>query len=277
MAGELEVADPAVPAPLRGRARRESLPGAQPLSLVAPDGVRLAAMHLPREGAGTAVVLVHGFSGAHDQERVADVAYLLGEQAAVVAVTQRGHGDSQGMTTLGHREPLDVEAAAAWARGEGYERVVTVGFSMGAAVVLRHAALLPRADGHAGADAVVAVSGPAYWFYRGTPPMRWLHRGIASAAGRAYIRTAMGTRVDPAPWPDPPPLPPTGAAAKLSADGVPLLIVHGDADAFFPLDHPRALHEAAPGSVLWLEQGFGHAEGAISDDLVRRIGAWVVS
>jgi pimeloyl-ACP methyl ester carboxylesterase len=238
------------------------------------DGLRLAGVHVPHPASTTAIVVAHGFGGAHDQERVDRIVRLLAEDAGVVAVTQRGHGSSEGMTTLAHREPLDVEAAVAWARGAGYERVVTMGFSMGAAVVLRHAALLPANRGNAGVDAVVAVSGPAFWFYRGTPPMRWLHRGIASAAGRAYLRTFLGARVDPQPWPDPPPMTPTEAAARVREYDVPLLIVHGDADAFFPLDHPRALHEAAPGSELWIEPGFGHAEGAIGEDLVRRMGAW---
>ena len=245
---------------------------AEPLALMSQDGVALAAMHLRHPSSSTAVVVAHGFGGAHDQERVERIASILSEDASVVAVTQRGHGASAGMTTLGHREPMDVEAAAAWAREAGYERVVTMGFSMGAAVVLRHAALL----GPGSSDAVIAVSGPAYWYYRGTTPMRWLHRGISTPAGRAYIRTALGTRVDPTPWPEPPPLPPTEAAARVREHGIDLLIVHGDADGFFPLDHPRALHEAAPGSELWIEPGFGHAEGAIEEDLVRRMGAWAV-
>ncbi len=253
-----------------GRRRVSVPPAAEALALRSHDGLGLAGVHLAHPTASTAIVVAHGFGGSHDQERVDRIARLLGEDAAVIAVTQRGHGDSEGMTTLGHREPLDVEAGVAWARERGYERVVTVGFSMGAAVVLRHAALL----GPGSTDAVVAVSGPAFWSYRGTPPMRWLHRGVSSPAGRAYIRTVLRTRVDPAPWPDPPPLPPTGAAARVSEHGIPLLIVHGDADAFFPLDHPRALHDAAPGSHLWIEPGFGHAEGAIEEDLVRRIGAW---
>lgn len=255
-----------------GRHRIAVPPQAEPLSLVSQDGIALAAMHLPNPSSSTAIVVAHGFGGAHDQERVERIAQLLNEQSSVVAVTQRGHGDSGGMTTLGHREPMDVEAAVAWAREAGYDRVVTVGFSMGAAVVLRHAALL----GPGSSDAVVAVSGPAYWFYRGTTPMRWLHRGISTPAGRAYIRTALGTRVDPEPWPDPPPMPPTEAAARVREHGIDLLIVHGDADGFFPLDHPRALHEAAPGSELWIEPGFGHAEGAIEEELVRRIGTWAM-
>jgi pimeloyl-ACP methyl ester carboxylesterase len=255
-----------------GRHRIAVPPQAEPLSLVSQDGIALAAMHLPNPSSSTAIVVAHGFGGAHDQERVERIAQLLNEESSVVAVTQRGHGDSGGMTTLGHREPMDVEAAVAWAREAGYDRVVTVGFSMGAAVVLRHAALL----GPGSSDAVVAVSGPAYWFYRGTTPMRWLHRGISTPAGRAYIRTALGTRVDPEPWPDPPPMPPTEAAARVREHGIDLLIVHGDADGFFPLDHPRALHEAAPGSELWIEPGFGHAEGAIEEELVRRIGTWAM-
>ena len=259
-------------APGVGRHRIAVPPQAEPLSLVSQDGIALAAMHLPHPASSTAIVVAHGFGGAHDQERVERIAQLLNEETSVVAVTQRGHGDSGGMTTLGHREPMDVEAAVAWARGAGYDRVVTVGFSMGAAVVLRHAALL----GPGSSDAVIAVSGPAYWFYRGTTPMRWLHRGISTPAGRAYIRTALGTRVDPQPWPDPPPMPPTDAAAKVREHGIDLLIVHGDADGFFPLDHPRALHEAAPGSELWIEPGFGHAEGAIEEGLVRRMGTWAM-
>lgn len=253
-----------------GRRRVDPPADAELLSLRSDDGVDLVAMHLAHPVSRTAIVLAHGFGGAHDQERVERIARILSDGASVVAVTQRGHGDSSGLTTLGHREPLDVHAAVTWARHAGYERVVTIGFSMGAAVVLRHAALL----GPDAVDAVVAVSGPAYWFYRGTTPMRWLHRGISSAAGRAYIRTALGTRVDPTPWPDPPPMPPTEAAARVREHGTELLIVHGDADGFFPLDHPRALHDAAPGSHLWIEPGFGHAEGVIEEDLVRRIGAW---
>ena len=255
-----------------GRHRIAVPPQAEPLSLVSQDGIALAAMHLPNPSSSTAIVVAHGFGGAHDQERVERIAQLLNEESSVVAVTQRGHGNSGGMTTLGHREPMDVEAAVAWAREAGYDRVVTVGFSMGAAVVLRHAALL----GPGSSDAVVAVSGPAYWFYRGTTPMRWLHRGISTPAGRAYIRTALGTRVDPEPWPDPPPMPPTEAAARVREHGIDLLIVHGDADGFFPLDHPRALHEAGSGSELWIEPGFGHAEGAIEEELVRRIGTWAM-
>lgn len=241
--------------------------------LTSRDGVRLSAAHLPARS-DTAIVVVHGFGGSWRQERVLRVMEHLGEHAGVIGVDQRGHGASQGATTLAHTEPLDVEAAVRWARDLGYQRVVTVGFSMGGAVVLRHAAYLARSPEGAGTDAVVSVSAPAFWFYRGTPPMRWLHRAVMNPAGRAYLRLAMGTRVDPTPWPEPPPLPPVQAVARAREQQIPVLIVHGDADAFFPLEHPQSLERAAPGVECWIEPGFGHAEGAISIDLLRRIGAW---
>jgi pimeloyl-ACP methyl ester carboxylesterase len=251
------------------------------------DGLRISAAHLPMVEAATvkgqvaarstAIVVVHGFGGSWRQERVLRVMEHLGEHAGVIGIDQRGHGDSEGATTLAHDEPLDVEAATRWARDLGYARVVTVGFSMGGAVVLRHAALLPRGPaGNAGTDAVVSVSAPAFWFYRGTPPMRWLHRAVFSSLGRGYLRAAMGARVDPTRWPDPPPLQPVAAAERVATAGMPILIVHGDRDAFFPLEHAEALG-SPPGVECWIEPGFGHAEGAISVDLIRRIGAWTVA
>jgi pimeloyl-ACP methyl ester carboxylesterase len=245
-------------------------------TLTSPDGLRLSAAHLPGDS-DTAIVVAHGFGGSWRQERVLRVMEHLGEHAGVIGVDQRGHGRSEGATTLAHDEPLDIEAATAWARDLGYQRVVTVGFSMGGAVVVRHAALIPRSSVARGTDAVVCVSAPAFWFYRGTPPMRWLHRAVMNPAGRAYLRAAMGTRVDPTPWPEPPPMPPVTAVAHARERGVPVLVVHGDADAFFPLDHPQALAQAAPGVESWVEPGFGHAEGAISVDLLRRIGTWARS
>jgi fermentation-respiration switch protein FrsA (DUF1100 family) len=57
---------------------------------------------------------------------------------------------------------------------------------------------------------------------------------------------------------------------------VPFLVVHGDADKFFPVRHAEALYAAAKEPRrLWIEPGLGHAEAAAGVDLVRRIGRWV--
>ncbi|MER5974702.1 alpha/beta hydrolase [Streptomyces sp. NPDC002055] len=127
-----------------------------------------------------------------------------------------------------------------------------------------------RTDAHA--DAVVSVSAPARWYYRGTAPMRRLHWVVTRPAGRLVGRLGLRTRIHPEDW-NPEPLSPVGAVPYIAP--VPLLIVHGDQDPYFPLDHPRSLAGAANGAAeLWIEPGLGHAENAADDALLARIGDW---
>ncbi len=127
-----------------------------------------------------------------------------------------------------------------------------------------------RTDAHA--DAVVSVSAPARWYYRGTAPMRRLHWVVTRPAGRLIGRLGLRTRIHPEDW-NPEPLSPVGAVPHIAP--VPLLIVHGDQDPYFPLDHPHSLAGAASGAAeLWIEPGLGHAENAADDALLARIGDW---
>ncbi|WP_037647474.1 alpha/beta hydrolase [Streptomyces hygroscopicus] len=125
-------------------------------------------------------------------------------------------------------------------------------------------------------DAVIAVSAPARWYYRGTAPMRRVHWAVTRPAGRLVSRYGLRTRIDPRGW-GVDPLPPVAAAPLIAP--TPLLIVHGDRDPYFPLDHPRMLASAAdPSSTeLWIEPGFGHAETAASPALLTRIADWAAT
>jgi pimeloyl-ACP methyl ester carboxylesterase len=241
--------------------------------LLTTDGVRIVAEHRPSAGRDDlAIVVAHGFSGALERPAVRRVAEEFRAYAGVVTFSFRGHGDSGGRSTVGDRETLDVDAAVAWARRLGYRTVATVGFSMGGSVVLRHAGSGPAA--HARTDAVVSVSAPARWYYRGTAPMRRLHWVVTRPVGRAVSRYGLRTRIHPEDW-NPVPLSPVESVPFIAP--TPLLIVHGDRDGYFPLDHPLSLARAASGGTadLWIERGFGHAENAASPRLLRRIGAWV--
>jgi pimeloyl-ACP methyl ester carboxylesterase len=229
-------------------------------------------------------VVAHGFTGDVDRPHVRRIAAAFARYGAVVTFSFRGHGASGGRSTVGDREVLDLAAAVGWARSFGHARVVTVGFSMGGSVALRHAALHganPPAEErvHAGrtdaaTDAVVSVSAPARWYYRGTAPMRRLHWLVTRPAGRVVGRYGFRTRIHHRDW-DPVPLSPVEAVPRIAP--TPLLIVHGDADGYFPVDHPRMLADAADGhGELWLEPGMGHAEHAATDGLLARIGDWAV-
>jgi pimeloyl-ACP methyl ester carboxylesterase len=252
--------------------------------LLTDDGERIEAWAWrPAESqqphADVGLVVAHGFAASARRAPNRRIAQRLAARLPVIAFDFRGHGGSSGSCTLGAEEIRDVAAAVRWARTLGWHRVVTVGFSMGAAIVVRHAGVV------GGIDGVVAISGPAFWNYRGTPVMRRLHFGVEHPVGRQFVRRVMRTRVIEPPWPTPWPLSPEQAAAAIPP--VPLLVVHGRGDPFFPEEHPRALILAAETGAarsglsgyhpeLWLED-FGHAEAAIPDPLVDRIADWVTA
>ena len=250
-----------------------ALAAAQEMTLLTADGEWLAARHLPRvmvdaqteDSFDIGVVVAHGFTGSIDKPGVLAVCAAITQHAGVLAFDFRGHGRSTGHSTLGDREIADLEAAVQAMRQLGYRRIVTCGWSMGGSVVLRHAALV------GGADAVVSVSAVSRWFYRGTKPMRRLHWAIESRTGRVLTRRVLRTRVSAEGWPVLPEAP-VEVVGRISP--TPLLLVHGDRDHYFPVEHPQALYDAAnEPKELWLVEGFGHAENAATPELLDRIGS----
>ncbi|WP_328675474.1 alpha/beta fold hydrolase [Streptomyces sp. NBC_00322] len=237
------------------------------------DGVRIEAVYEPCSAgvSATAIVIAHGFTGSVDRPSVRRAARVFAQRAAVVTFSFRGHGGSGGRSTVGDREVLDLAAAVEWARGFGHTRVVTAGFSIGGSVVLRHAAM-HEGRREARTDAVAAVSAPARWYYRGTAPMRRLHWVVTRPLGRLVGRYGLATRIHPEVW-DPVPLSPVESVPLIAP--TPLLIVHGDRDPYFPVDHPRML-AAAGDAELWLEPGMGHAENAADEELLARLADWLI-
>ena len=112
---------------------------------------------------------------------------------------------------------------------------------------------------------------PGHWWERGTSPMRVVHWAAETRLGRLATRVATGTRLARG-WAVLPESPVEVVAAIAPR---PLLIVHGDADRYFPIHHAEALAAAAAGSQLWSEAGMGHAESATTPALIARIDAWV--
>ncbi|HVB42533.1 MAG TPA: alpha/beta fold hydrolase [Streptosporangiaceae bacterium] len=235
-------------------------------TIVTEDGVPIDAAHLPGD-TDLGIVLAHGFTLNWQRPAVWRVATVLNEFGGVVTFDFRGHGRSGGVSTVGDKEIKDVDVAVGYARELGYRRIATVGFSMGASIVLRHAGLIGDVD------AVVSVSSPGQWYYRGTRPMRLVHLAVGNRTGRLVTKAVLKTRISNGKW-DPVPLPPADAAALIAP--TPLLIVHGDKDEYFPVDHARRLYDAArEPKELWIIPGFGHAETGAGPQHVRRIGAWI--
>ncbi|HEY2299974.1 MAG TPA: alpha/beta fold hydrolase [Jatrophihabitans sp.] len=231
------------------------------------DGIRLSARHWDPGLRDIGCVVAHGFTGSSRSADVVAISRALSTHGVgVLAIDFRGHGRSGGHSTVGAEEIHDVAAAAQWLRSHGYTHVAVLGWSMGGSAVLRYAGL------GGDADAVVSISSPGRWYERGTRPMRVVHWLCETRTGRLALRLTRRTRLAPASW-DPVPEAPYEVAGRISP--TPLLIVHGDADHYFPLPHAHMLREAAPGASVWIEPGMRHAESATSPELLQRIVTWL--
>lgn len=259
--------------------------------LHAADGTRIVAD--TTGGGPLTFVIAHGFSGHRGRRGVQLVTSWFAEQGRVVIFDQRGHGESGGASTLGYREPQDLDAVCAWARSLSDGPLVTVGFSLGASVALRHAAIAAAPDrvtnpdtlvpARERPDATVLVSGVGEWYFRGTHIMDRMFRLTSTPWGRVAIRAGQGVRVSMRDWAPDPAAPideiPTQPAACAALIDRPLLFVHGDEDRYFPAEHSARVHAAAvaagnDAAALWVERGMGHAERGTTPDLVRRIATW---
>ncbi len=231
------------------------------------DGVRLHGVHYKSESS-LAFVVGHGFTNHVQKPYVARLLARLAQHAGVVAFDFRGHGRSEGKSTVGLDEVHDIEAAVRTARELGYRDVATIGFSMGASIVIRHAAL-----GESKPDAVVSVSAPARWWSRETAPMRRVHWLLEQPHGKLAAR-AIGVRLGDS-WVQPPESP-LEVVSRITP--TPLLIVHGELDHYFGPEHAKSLHRASLGHAeLWLEPDMRHAESAATGELVDRMAAWVAA
>jgi alpha-beta hydrolase superfamily lysophospholipase len=242
-------------------------------TLVTADGVQLAARWWePASANGDAVVVVHGFAAHKDQPAVEQVARrLVAAGHAVLTYDSRGHGESEGLCTLGELERLDVDAAV-WAAAGHADRVVVVGTSMGGVAVLNHMAAATEdvADGTAARGAVV-VATPARWQI----PHTW--RGMASVmitqtgAGRALAARRFRTRVAVRPGRGDPPV------ERIGLVGRPVAVVHGLADRYLPPAAATALFTAAhEPRRLDLVPDMGHGFCAAALGPVESAVAWVM-
>ena len=236
-------------------------------TLITEDGVTLRARHwLPSRTSDTAVVLVHGFTASRRDPQVVAVAEsLVSAGYHVVSYDMRGHHDSGGECTLGDAERHDVAAAVAYARGVA-ARVVTVGASMGAIAVLRHAA----ADG--ALAGMVTVSSPAQWR---------LPRNVRSVLAALMTRTSLGRRLAArhlkvrigTTWTNPP-------SPEQLVDSIrsPLGVIHGDADRMIPESEARRLvPNIGARHRLDIVKGMGHAFHASSIPAILSAVAWALA
>lgn len=257
------------------------------------DGVPIDTSYFTTGGSERrpAVLIGHGFGGSKADAR-AQAQKLAAEGYAVMTWSARGFGKSGGEISLNapDAEVKDVSGLIDWLAGrdeveldrEGDPRVGITGVSYGGAVSLLAAGYDQRVD------AVAPVI--TYWnladalFPDGVFKKLWAGIFVTTGGGcrqlekqlcEMYERVAVSGKPDAAARELLTERSPVAVADRIK---VPALIVQGQSDSLFPLDHADAMAKAisgngAPVSVDWIAGG--HDGGDREADRVEgRVGAW---
>lgn len=225
-------------------------PTAQPVGLVASDGVTLSASFLPGSVPGApGILFLHGVKSSRNQF-LSQAKWLNSRGYAILAIDFRGHGESQQVDrSFGYLESRDAHAAFDWLQEHQHGAPIgVIGTSLGGA-----AALL-GADGPLPAEALVLEA--VY------PDMdRAIGNRIAAYAGRAAA--ALGTPflsyqsiLRFGCWPSD--ISPIAALPRYHGS---LLVIGGGNDRYTPPEETRAMFAAArTRKQLWIIPGYGHGQ-----------------
>lgn len=210
------------------------------------------------DASGPVVVITHGW-GDSRVTMLTRVEAFAPAASRIILWDLAGHGEAPGLSTLGVRESEDLEALlAALPRGAP---VVLYGFSLGAGVSLRAAAERGGvgggggAGGEGGEGTIAGVVAEAPYRLASTParnvlrqagmPYRWNLPPAVWLIGRGLRGADKGGLTDPI-------FDRQAIAARLT---VPLMVLHGDADAVCPLEDGAAIAHAGRGELVVIPGG----------------------
>ena len=210
------------------------------------------AWHVPPEDPSSHwMIQVHGRAAARGEAlRAVDVAQRNGYHSLLISYRNDGDApqSTDGRFGLGDTEWEDVEAAIAFAVGQGAVRIVLMGWSMGGAAVLQTAS---RSRFESVIVGVILESPVIDW--RETLRFRASEMRLPKAIGEAVLATisaGWGTGITRATLPvDLTRLDFVTRSRELS---LPILLLHSDDDGFVPSTSSRLLAEARPDIVTFV-------------------------
>lgn len=110
------------------------------------DKTKISFNHFQKDGRDTVFIICHGFSMSKDAKPFLDLSNDVFELCDVIAMDQRGHGDSGGTFLFSHVEHKDIKAVIDYAK-QYYNHFYLMGFSLGAASCIIEAARNKNVDG----------------------------------------------------------------------------------------------------------------------------------
>jgi pimeloyl-ACP methyl ester carboxylesterase len=263
-----------------------------------PPGRRVAlasgvGVNVVEEGAGPAVVLVHGLPGsAYDWRPTTEVLAARGRRA--IAYDRVGYGWSDARPDAAFSVASNAGELLALLEALGLERVTLVGWSYGGSTAI---AAAERDASRIARLVLIGSAGPG--FEKSQPPravarvvfsapvLRWLHAvpPLARGAQAQASRQAFSEGPEPDWWrpnlaanfarPHTPTSWRSEGAALMDAPlpepsrlALPILVLHGDDDRLVPVAVAHELARLAPGARLVVVAGGSHMLPITHPDLV---------
>lgn len=212
--------------------------GFERVSLNAGDDVTLAGWYSPPAN-GAAIILLHGAGGS--REAVRPLAELLSRNGyGVLALDQRGHGESSGGTNrLGWQGTSDVGTAVAYLQGRQEVKTIGgLGWSMGGEVLLGAAADYPAIR----AIAADGASRRSTQELTALPSERPLIRSFTARVMYATVQLLSG---------DKPPAPPLLDSMR-AAGSTAFLLIAGGANSLEARFNELFAETIGESAVLWV-------------------------
>ncbi len=226
------------------------------VEISAADGVRLVGHWFEAENARRVLIAVHGWRSRWYRDFGASFDFYRENGCSVLYIELRGQGESGGeQICFGLKERLDLPLWADWAaaRAPGLP-LYLAGISMGAATVMM------AADLHYPESLRGLMADCGYTSVEGI----WRHvvqenLHLSYALLRPFVRSLFRRRTGLAPDA-------CDAEKTLAACSLPVLLIHGEADAFVPCEDAQAAFRACGGRAqLMTVPGAGHGLSYIED------------
>lgn len=210
------------------------------------DKTKIAINHFRQEGRDVVVIICHGFSMAKDSKPFLGLSEDLFKFYDVIAMDQRGHGESEGVFSFSSKEHEDIKAVIDYTK-ESYRHVYLMGFSLGAASSVIQVAKNKNVNG------LIIISPPLSF---DKIENRFLDKGALIPGiqkfGNHLFRLRLGNifaqKINP-----------IDVIDEISP--IPLLIIQGDNDPIIFKQHAEILYQKAkePKKLIVIKDGL-HAE-----------------
>ena len=225
------------------------------VSITSRDGIRLSARYYHLSDDAPVEIMVHGYRGHALRDFAGGAKICLDRGHNLLLIDQRAQGESEGRTiSFGIKERFDVLSWVDYVlkRFGKDKKIILVGVSMGAGTVIMAAGeSLP--ENVVGVIADCPFSSPIDIIERvgregGFP--RPLIKPLVATGARLFGGFSLFEAS------------PREAAARA---GVPILIIHGDADRFVPYSMSEEIKAANPSIILEKIEGAEHAVSYLKD------------